>query len=426
MSTATLSIIILLVCVVLFVTEVIPLVTTAVLGATAMVVFKVCTFSEGYGGFASETVFMIVGVIVLGSAMFETGAAKLLGQSILRIAGSNERVILGVSMTIAAAISAFISNTATVAMFIAILGGLVASNKNIKVKNMLMPIGLAAIAGGTCTLVGSTPQLIAQGILAQQLGKGFSIFDFTPIGLPIVLVMIVFALFVAYPMGKKIWGDRYDEGVNIATQDTKTDDKPINMTKVYIVLCVFALTIMGFITGTFGVGTTAMMAGLACVITGCISQKRVFETMDWISVGVIGGALGIAQGLAVSGGGKMIADAFINLVGHDASPFIIFAAIIFICMVLTQFMSNTATVAMLVPIALFICQDMGYNPYCFAMGLIFAANMSFSTPVATTPLTMTLVGGYKFMDYVKIGGTFNIICYFLVIALVPFFQPLVI
>lgn len=251
-------------------------------------------------------------------------------------------------------------------------------------------------------------------------------FDFTPIGVPIVAVMILFCVFIGYPLGKKIWGDRYEEGINVKAADVEegAEPKAINMTKVYIVLGVFALTILGFVKGYFSVGLTAMIAGLTCVITGTISQKRVFETMDWISVGVIGGALGIAEGLAQSGGGKMIADSFINLVGKDASPFVIFAALIFICMLLTQFMSNTATVAMLVPIALFICKDMGYNPYTFAMGLIFASNMSFSTPVATTPLTMTLVGGYKFVDYVKIGGAFNVLCYFMVLGLVPLVFPL--
>lgn len=428
MSAAVLSIIILLVCVVLFVTEWIPLVTTAVLGCTAMVALKVCSFADGFGGFASDTVFLVIGMVTLGNAMFETGAAQLLGRAIIKVAGTNERVLIAVSMAVAAAISAFLSNTATVAMFIAILTGLVASNKHLKMKNLLMPVGLAAVAGGVCTLVGSTPQVVAQGILVKQLGAGFKMFDFAPIGVPIVAVMILFCVFVGYPLGKKIWGDRQEEETSAELAAATTDEgaePKINMTKVYIVLGIFALTIAGFVFSVFKeVGTTCMVSALLCVLTGCIDQKKVFTSMDWVSVGVLGGALGIAQGLSVSGGGKMIANGFINLVGTNASPFIIFAALIFICMVLTQFMSNTATVAMLVPIALFICKDMGMNPYAFAMGLIFAANMSFATPVATTPLTMTLVGGYKFTDYVKLGGAFNVVCYFLVIFLVPMFFPL--
>lgn len=425
MSADIISIIVLCVCVVLFITELIPMVTTAVLGATAMVVLEVCTFTEGYGGFASEPVMMIIGVIILGNSLFDTGGAQLIGKNIIKVAGSNERAILFVAMLLVAIISAFLSNTAVVAMFIAISRGLTASNPDIKMKNLLMPISYAAVAGGCLTLVGSIPQVVAQGILIDQLGEGFGFFDFAYIGVPIVISMIAYYVFIGYPMGKKIWGNRDDDGI----QTTSTSSKEIltqevNMAKLCVVLGIFMLTVIGFITGIFGVGTTAMLAGLACILTGCISQKRALETMDWVSVGVIGGALGIANGLSVSGGGNLIANAFIGLVGTNVSPFIIFAATIFICMALTQFMSNTATTAMLVPIVIVISNNLGLNPYAFAMGIIFAANISFSTPVATTPVTMTLVAGYKFNDYLKMGGSFNIIAYFLVILLIPLFFPL--
>jgi len=427
MSAAVMSIIILVVCVILFVTEWIPLATTAVLGCTAMAAFKVCSFSEAYGGFASNTVMLVIGMVTLGNAMFETGAAQLMGRGIMKVAGTSERRILVISMIAAAVLSAFLSNTATVAMFMAIIGGITAVNANVKKKNFYMPIGMAAVAGGTCTLVGSTPQVVAQGILADSLGKGFEFFDFALPAVPIVIVMIIYFTTFGYSLGKKVWGERYDEGLeetSVAAQEAAAA-KDIDMTKVYIVLTIFVLTVIGFITKVLpNIGLTCMIAGLACIITGGISQKKAFEKMDWVAVFVLGGALGIAKGLDVSGGGKMIAEAFIGLVGANAAPFLIFAAIIFIVMALSQFMSNTATTAMLVPIAIFICKDLGMNPYAFAMGIIIAANMSFSTPVATTPITLTLAGGYRFMDYVKVGGLFNIIAYFLVIALVPIFFPL--
>ncbi|MDR1616621.1 MAG: SLC13 family permease [Syntrophomonadaceae bacterium] len=427
MSPAVLSIIILLVCVVLFVTEWLPLITTAVLGATAMAVFGILTFSQAFGGFASDTVFLVVGMVTLGNAMFATGAAQLLGKAILKVAGQNERVILAISMVAAAAISAFLSNTATVAMFMAIFTGLTASNRNLKYKNLVMPVAMAAVAGGVCTLVGSTPQVITQGLLINSLGKGFEFFDFARVGVPLCIIMILYFVTIGYKVGKKVWGDRYDEGMPElpASQDTE-EKEATNNTKIIISLVIFVLTITAFITKVFSaIGLTCMVAALLCVITRCISQKQVVEQMDWVSVGVLGGALGLAEGLAVSGGGKLIADAFINLVGIDASAFVIFAAIMFITVVLTQFMSNTASTAMLIPISIFICQDMGYNPYAFAMGIVVAANMSFATPVATTPLTMTLKAGYRFMDYVKMGGVFNIVAYFIVIIITPIFFPLI-
>jgi sodium-dependent dicarboxylate transporter 2/3/5 len=430
MSAAVMSIIILLICVVLFVTEVIPLVTTAIFGATAMAAFGVCSFSEAYGGFASDTVMLVVGMVTLGNALFETGAARLIGNGIVKLAGDSEKLLLAISVIAAAVLSMFLSNTATTAMFMAIISGVVIVKPHMNKKDFFIPIGMGAVAGGTCTLVGSTPQVVAQGILQESLGKGFEFFDFAWVGVPIVIVMVIYFITIGYSIGKKTWGDRVDDEEPgqpaPAAKEAAAVAETIDMKKVYISLIIFALTVTAFITKFFAqIGLTCMVAGVLCVLTGCISQKKVIDKMDWVAVGVLGGSLGMAKGLEVSGGGKMIADAFINLVGMDAAPFVIFAAIIFIVMALSQFMSNTACTAMLVPISLFICKDMGLNPYAFAMGIIIAANMSFSTPVATTPITLTLQGGYRFMDYVKVGGPFNIVAYFMVTFLTPVFFPLV-
>jgi sodium-dependent dicarboxylate transporter 2/3/5 len=117
---------------------------------------------------------MVIGVIVLGNAMFETGAAQLLGKGIVKLAGDNERNILILSMIAAAVLSAFLSNSATVAMFYSNNIRCAATSSKIRRKNLFMPIGMAAVAGGCCTLVGSTPQVVAQGILIDRVGEGFN------------------------------------------------------------------------------------------------------------------------------------------------------------------------------------------------------------------------------------------------------------
>jgi len=425
MSAAITSILVLVVCVFLWVTEIIPLVTTAMIGVVAMVALKACSFTDAFSGFGSSTVMLVIGMVTLGNAMFETGAAQLLGRKVLSVASDNERLLLGISAVLACIISAFLSNTATVAMFMAIFGGLAAVNPKIKPKNLIMPVGMASVAGGVCTLVGSTPQVVAQGILIDNLGKGFEFFDFALIGAPICICMVIYFITIGYPMGKRVWGSREEEESGVveaaaASTITPEDSEPeINMSKVYMALIIFALTVVAFVTKAFNIGITCMISGLLCILTGCISQKKAIEKMDWNALGILAGSLGIAKALQVSGGGEMIANGFVGLFGADITPFILYAVIIFIAMAMSQFMSNTGTTAILVPIVLFICKDMGLNPYAFAMGIVIAANMSFSTPVATTPITLTLTAGYRFTDYVKVGGPFNIIAYFLILIVTP-------
>ena len=428
MSTSTIALIILACCIVLWVTELIPLVITAVMGATAMIATGVLTLAQGYGPFASETVWVVLGMTTVGNAMFETGAAQKIGNVIIKFAGDNERRLVMISSFAAGVISAFMANTGTTALFIAIFGGLIAANPKLNLKNLLLPVGITTCVGGACTLVGSTPQLVARGIMVDMLGQDIGFFTQTPVGAILLIACVAYFTSFGYTWCKKIWGDKSEEEIqaaqsaNVQSEETKAE---VNMTKIYTIIIIFALAVAGFITGAFNsIGIVAMIAGLCAIVTKCISSKRCFEMMDWNTVGVLGGALGIAAGLDVSGAGKMIALNFINMVGTEASAFTIFAMIMLIAVILTQFMSNTALVAMILPVVLFITMDMGLNSYSFAMGIIFAANMSFSTPLATPTVTMSMVAGYSFMDIVKYALPLNVVAYFLVILFVPLFFPL--
>ena len=115
---------------------------------------------------------------------------------------------------------------------------------------------------------------------------------------------------------------------------------------------------------------------------------------------------GFANGLNVSGGGKVIADFILNLFGGEAaSPAVLMAAGIAVTTILTNFMSNTALAAMMTPIYVQIALNLGISPIPFVIAIgAVATNLACATPVGTPACTQTLPAGYKYMDYVKIGG----------------------
>ena len=142
--------------------------------------------------------------------------------------------------------------------------------------------------------------------------------------------------------------------------------------------------------------------------------------MDWTTIIVIACSLGLSAGLEHSGAGMLVAEGMINLLGDDISPWLLCATFALISVGLGNFMSSTATAALLVPIAISVAATLDFNVKSAVMAVVIAANISYATPVSTPAMTMTLIAGYRFMDYVKVGGLFTLMAYFLVIALFPF------
>ncbi|MDR1914802.1 MAG: anion permease, partial [Clostridiales bacterium] len=192
---------------------------------------------------------------------------------------------------------------------------------------------------------------------------------------------------------------------------------------------ILMLTIIGLITQRFhgvSLGTVAVVGGLLMVISGCISVKDMYTKIEWSTLLLLAGTIGCATGLGDSGGGKIIANFFIGLFGTSLTPLIVFVILSVISAVLTQFMSNTGTCAILIPIGIAFAQQLGMNPLPVGIGIVMCASLSFMTPMASPTQALVLNwGSYKFMDYVKYSGPLTIVLDLIVIVLTPIFYPLV-
>ena len=142
--------------------------------------------------------------------------------------------------------------------------------------------------------------------------------------------------------------------------------------------------------------------------------------MDWSTLIVLGGAIGFSTGLSESGAVSLIAGKIVEVFGQiQGAGFVTFALLIVLAAVLTNFMSNTATVSIILPIGLSVAEMMGIDPITVTIGIVIGCNLSFSTPIATPPLTMTLVAGYRFTDYVKAGGLLNLLLLLVAVLSLP-------
>ena len=426
MSPAIISLIILVVCIILFITRIIPNAATACLGCLAFALTGVCSLADAFSGFSNTTVILMFGMMVVGIAMMDTGAAKLIGKYVAKVSAGNERMFILIAGTASALLSTFLSNTAVIAIFLPIIASVAQSNQNMSRKNLTLPVTMGAMFGGVCTLVGSTPQLTANGILTEMTDRELKMFDFTLPGIVIFIVYMLYALTIGYKVGNKVWGNRDEVAANEKELQAAEELEKLNINKkrLIIMLAIFVLTIILFIGDWIPTAVTAVIAALLCIITGCTTQKSVIKNMDWSVVFILAGCLGIASGLTKSGAGELMAKWLSSVFSADSSPILILALFVLITMLISNFITNSTAVVITLPIALSLCSATGLNPIAYTLAIVYAANLTFSTPLANAQTAMTLVAGYKFSDYIKYTWILDILVFAAVVGSVAIFVPL--
>ena len=327
--------------------------------------------------------------------------------------------------------SAFLSNSGTIAMWMPLIAAVAAkSNGVIRSKMVILAAGIACAVGGAGTLVGSTSQQTANAVLMGVAGyeDGLSLFDQTKIMIPLCLIMIVYFATAGYSLTKKVLKPEspdFDKGNYYANLASKTSDETQNdvpawkgwFSLIVLLLCIvgFVLTDQAAFKPYINVAVVALIGATVLITSGCMPLKKTLAEMDWNTLVILAAAQGFAKGLDVSGGGKVIADAVLNLFGgQEASTAVLMAVGVIVTTILTNFMSNTALAAMMTPIYIQIANSLGVSPVPFVIAIgCVATNLACATPVGTPACTQTLPAGYKYMDYMKIGGP---LCIILIIA----------
>ncbi len=406
MTEATITLIILAAAAILFVTEIIPLAVTAISVAVALNLTGVLDEKEAFSGLMNSNVILFAGMFIVGAALFETGVAKKIGDSVTKLAGKSDKVLIISIMALAAGLSAVLSNTGTTAVLLPVTIAIAASAGYSRSK-LLMPLALAAGLGGIITLVGTPPNLIVKGAL-EKAGLGtFSFFEFAWIGIPLTIAGIIYMATIGYKLTPDRKVEMDEEEVKNAVKADAGNVKEVSSTKQMISVLVILGTVLAMVfEKQIGVKlhVSAVMGALILVITGVLTDKQAYRAIDWTTIFLFAGMLPLAAALDKTGAGKQIADVVIGFIGKDASPYVITGGLFILSSGLTQFMSNTASTALLAPIGIAIAQGLGADPRAVLIAIAVAASCAFATPVGTPPNTLVFgPGGFRFMDYVKVG-----------------------
>lgn len=405
--------------IVMFVWEKIPLSITAMLVSVGLVLSGVLSPKEAFAGFVDGNVLLFMAMFIVGAAFFETGVAQVVGSVVTKMASTEKMLIVAV-MLITGLLSGFLSNTGTAAVLIPVAIG-IAQKSGFNQSKFLIPLVLASAMGGNLSLIGAPGNMIAQAGL-EKIGLSFGFFDYALIGGPILLVGIIYFLLLGY----KLLPDTPSRAVD-STYDTVEDYSYVPKWKQWMATLVLVGTILAMIfESQIGVKlyVSAWIGALILVATNVVTETEAVKSIDMKTIFLFVGSLSIATALVKTGAGSVVANTIMGLLGSNPSPYIVMAVIFILSAILTNFMSNTAATALLVPIGLQLAQTMGADPKAVLMATVIGASCAYATPIGMPANTMVYnIGGYSFMDYVKVGVPLIVIVTIVSLIILPIFFP---
>jgi sodium-dependent dicarboxylate transporter 2/3/5 len=418
MSQITITLLFLLFAIVMFMWEKIPLGLTSMIVCVGLVVTGVLEWQTAFAGFIDSNVILFVAMFIVGGALFETGMANKIGGIVTHFAKTERQLIVAI-MVIVGVMSGFLSNTGTAAILIPVVIG-IAAKSGYSRSRLLMPLVFAAAMGGNLTLIGAPGNMIAQSGM-EGIGLKFGFFDYAKVGVPILIVGIIYFAFIGYKFLPNKEGS--DEGIF----DESKDFSHVPKWKQYLSLVILLLTLVGMIfEEQLGIKLCVIgcIGGLALMVTGVISEKDALASIDLKTIFLFGGTLSLAAALEQTGAGELIAEKVIGMLGDNPSPYVLTFVIFMLCCVMTNFMSNTATTALMVPIGISIAQGMGADPSAVLMACVIGGSCAYATPIGMPANTMVVTaGGYTFKDYAKAGVPMILVATVVSMILLPIFYP---
>ncbi|EIV8504540.1 DASS family sodium-coupled anion symporter [Vibrio parahaemolyticus] len=393
---------------ILWLTEAIHVSITALLIPMLAVFLGVFNTQAALNNFSNSIIFLFLGGFALAAALHKQKLDQALADKVLLIARGRMSVAVFMLFGVSAGLSMWISNTATAAMMLPLVLGVMTKLDAKKNHNtflfVLLGIAYSASIGGIATLVGSPPNAIA----AAEVGLNFT--EWMKLGLPISLILMPVAILVLYTMTKPDLSHKFE-----------LDHKPVEWTNGKMVtLAIFLLTVTLWIfskpintmLGGFAKFDTLVAIGAILLLgaSRAVEWKDIEKTTDWGVLILFGGGICLSNVLKATGTSVFLAHSLTGFLEQAGVLLTILSVVAFVVF-LTEFASNTASAALLVPVFATIAEALGLSPVILSALIAVAASCAFMLPVATPPNAIVFGTGHiKQKEMMRIGFVLNIAC----------------
>ena len=421
-----------------WVTEAAPIAATALLPMLLLPLLGVATINAAAGPYANPVIYLFFGGFILATAFEEAGLHRRLALALVKTVGTKpDRIVLGF-MIAGGFISMWVSNTAAVLMLLPLATSMIPKEKGTATtgsfeRALLLGVAYAATIGGFGTLIGTPPNALLAGFLAQTQGVKLGFLDYMLVGVPIVAIAIPVTWLV---LTRVVFRDTNATVLDVGVLDEQRrllgapsrDERFVGTVAVLTAAAWIAQPLIAKVApGVSEAGIAVACAVVLLVVPVDRSMRRVIdwraaERIPWGVLVLFGGGLSLASAIQDSGLSAWIGDAVSGLRG--VAPLLLILVVVTVITMLTEFTSNTATAAAFLPIATSLATGAGMSPLVLAVAAGLAASNGFMLPVGTPPNAIVFASGKLSVPQMARAGVLVDLLFIVLITAVSYFLVL--
>ena len=413
----------------------------ALAGAAVLLITGAVRPSEVQGAFGSPAIVALASLFVVAHAMELSGLLDLLIRRAVTLCRRTGAVGLWLLIGMCGAASAFLNNTPIVVLAAPVVRD-VANSMRMDPRRFLMPLSYVAVLGGCCTLIGTSTNLLVDDMARTSGQPPFGMFEITPVGLSVAIAGGLYLLFVSGRLlkaGSKP-GAKYgdagsaDPAVHRITHldiagDTVgdvrdfTEDRPLAPLKALASVSVFGGIILVAALNLAPIAAAAFAGAVLLIILRVITPDNAYRGLRPEILLLIAGMVVIGIALEQTGLAAMATDALVGSV-DTFGPLVALILFYGATLLLTELLSNATVAVLITPVAVALAESLGVSPRPFLVGVMVAASAAFATPFGyQTNVLVYQMGGYRYLDFVRVGLPLNLLTWAVAIMAIHAFFP---
>jgi len=418
-----------LLCTTLWITNFVPFGVTGLLAVALLGLTRAMTPAEAYAAFGSSAVFFLIGIFIIAGALVHSGLSKRCALWFLSKFERSPYAFANGMMMAAAFGTVWMPNQATTAMLFPIavevaLALRLRPTESNYAKTLFLSLAWGALIGANASFLGSSRAALALGMLQQSYGLGISFSRWMLAGLPVVLLGVLVTPIVLRLSFAK-------ENVPFAAAREVLEHEVSKLGKLtrdhWITLGILFLTIGSWIVvggRQIDLAVIALLGAVLLFAAGVLKWENVERHIHWNIVLMYGGAIALGVLIDKSGAAKWLLDA--TLGDTHISPLIAVAGAGVVALLLSEFMSNAAAVAAVLPLAFTLGDRVGASPIAMCLATSFGAGLDFMFPISTAPNTIVFASGYlRTRDLIKAGSIMTIGCILILVIVIRYWWPII-
>ena len=439
----------------------------ALTGAAALLLLGVVRPVEVQGAFASPAVIALAGLFVIAYAIELSGLLGLMIRQATKLAARVGAVGVWAVIGMCGALGGFLNNTPVVVLAAPVIRD-VAQSLKLSPKRFLMPLSHVSVLGGLMTLIGTSTNLLVNDMARNAGQPVFSLFEITPVGLSIAVVGGLWLYFVgARQLGRSVEADEAEQvrlaemeaarrqaaeallakrrrllpfnlprlGEARTHEDGSGDahlgdvalfgaaDRPFDLRRALIALAVFVAVVASAGLGLAPIAASAFAGAVALILLRVITPEEAYAGLRPEILLLIAGMVVVGVAIEVTGLATIGADMLIGVI-RPYGPLVALISLYGVTLFATELLSNATVAVLITPIAVALAESFGVDPRPFLVCVMMAASAAFATPFGyQTNVLVFQMGGYSYVDFVRVGVPLNLITSVAAMIAIPIFFP---